>query len=59
MSLDSDQTINPWDLAEGRTGAEQGPSSVPEESDAPHVWRRRRRDTELLDNLITEAILRT
>ena len=42
MSLDSDQTINPWDLPEGER-AEQRPSRVYEKSDPAHARRGRGR----------------
>lgn len=59
MSLDSDQTINPWDLA-----AEDGEPSKDQVAFLKNLTRHmlgenKTDDRELLDNLITEAILRT
>ncbi len=59
MALDSEQTINPWDLP----GEERGPSKD-QVAFLKNLTRHmlgdgNSEDTELLDNLITEAIQRT
>jgi hypothetical protein len=58
MSLDSEQTINPWDLPPGER--EPGKDQVSFLKNLTrHMLGEGTEDTELLDNLITEAILRT
>jgi hypothetical protein len=59
MSLDSDQTINPWDLPEGAKEPGKDQVAFLKNLTRHMLGEGRAEDTELLDNLITEAILRT
>ena len=59
MSLDSDQTINPWDLPEGENEPSKDQVAFLKNLTRHMLGESRAEDTELLDNLITEAILRT
>ena len=59
MSLDSDQTINPWDLPEGENEPSKDQVAFLKNLTRHMLGKGRAEDTELLDNLITEAILRT
>jgi hypothetical protein len=59
MSLDSDQTINPWDLPEGENEPGKDQVAFLKNLTRHMLGEGRAEDTELLDNLITEAILRT
>ena len=59
MSLDSDQTINPWDLAEGQREPSRDQVAFLKNLTRHMLGDSGSQDTELLDNLITEAILRT
>jgi type IV secretion system protein TrbE len=59
MSLDSDETINPWDLPEGESQPSKDQVAFLKNLTRHMLGDGRAEDTELLDNLITEAILRT
>jgi len=59
MSLDTDQTINPWDLPEGEKEPSKDQVAFLKNLTRHMLGEGRAEDTELLDNLITEAILRT
>ncbi len=59
MSLDTDQTINPWDLAEGQPEPSKDQVAFLKNLTRHMLGESGAQDTELLDNLITEAILRT
>jgi type IV secretory pathway VirB4 component len=59
MSLDADQTINPWDLPEGETEPSKDQVAFLKNLTRHMLGEGSAEDTELLDNLITEAILRT
>ncbi|MGH9511339.1 MAG: VirB4 family type IV secretion system protein [Terriglobales bacterium] len=59
MSLDTDQTINPWDLAAGEKEPSRDQVAFLKNLTRHMLGEGRAEDTELLDNLITEAILRT
>ena len=59
MSLDTDQTINPWDLPEGAKEPSKDQVAFLKNLTRHMLGESRAEDTELLDNLITEAILRT
>jgi type IV secretion system protein TrbE len=59
MSLDSDQTINPWDLAEGQREPSKDQVAFLKNLTRHMLGENGTQDSELLDNLITEAILRT
>jgi hypothetical protein len=59
MSLDTDQTINPWDLAEGEKEPSKDQVAFLKNLTRHMLGEGRAEDTELLDNLISEAILRT
>lgn len=59
MSLDTDQTINPWDLPEGEREPSKDQVAFLKNLTRHMLGEGRADDTELLDNLITEAILRT
>jgi hypothetical protein len=59
MSLDSDQTINPWDLAQGEKEPSKDQVAFLKNLTRHMLGQGSAEDTELLDNLITEAILRT
>ena len=59
MSLDSDQTINPWDLPPGEREPSKDQVAFLKNLARHMLGEGRADDTELLDNLITEAILRT
>jgi hypothetical protein len=59
MSLDTDQTLNPWDLAEGEKEPSKDQVAFLKNLTRHMLGEGRADDTELLDNLITEAILRT
>jgi hypothetical protein len=59
MSLDTDQTINPWDLPEGEREPSKDQVAFLKNLTRHMLGEGGAEDTELLDNLITEAILRT
>lgn len=59
MSLDTDQTINPWDLPESNREPTKDQIAFLKNLTRHMLGEGRADDTELLDNLITEAILRT
>jgi type IV secretory pathway VirB4 component len=59
MSLDSDQTINPWDLAEGEKEPSKDQVAFLKNLTRHMLGEGGAEDTQLLDNLITEAVLRT
>jgi type IV secretion system protein TrbE len=59
MSLDTDQTINPWDLPQGEREPSKDQVAFLKNLTRHMLGEGRADDTELLDNLITEAILRT
>jgi hypothetical protein len=59
MSLDADQTINPWDLPETEKEPSKDQIAFLKNVTRHMLGEGRADDTELLDNLITEAILRT
>jgi hypothetical protein len=59
MSLDTDQTINPWDLPEGQREPSKDQVAFLKNLTRHMLGEGGAEDTELLDNLITEAILRT
>lgn len=59
MSLDTDQTINPWDLPEGEKEPSKDQVAFLKNLTRHMLGEGRADDTELLDNLVTEAILRT
>ena len=58
MSLDTDQTINPWDLPEGEKQPTKDQVAFLKNLTRHMLGENPAEDTELLDNLITEAILR-
>jgi type IV secretory pathway VirB4 component len=59
MALDSDQTINPWDLPEGDREPSKDQVAFLKNLTRHMLGDGDTEDTELLDNLITEAIQRT
>ena len=59
MSLDTDQTINPWDVAEGEKEPGKDQVEFLKNLTRHMLGEGRAEDTELLDNIIPEAILRT
>jgi hypothetical protein len=59
MSLDSEQTINPWDLPDGEREPSKDQVAFLKNLTRHMLGDGGTEDTELLDNLITEAILRT
>src|SRR6266852_1913963 len=59
MSLDTDQTINPWDLPQGQKQPAKDQVAFLKNLTRHMLGENPSDDTELLDNLITEAILRT
>jgi len=59
MSLDANQTINPWDLSEAEKEPSKDQVAFLKNLTRHMLGEGRAEDTELLDNLITEAILRT
>src|SRR6202011_529719 len=59
MSLDTDQTINPWDLPQGEKQPAKDQIAFLKNLTRHMLGENSAEDTELLDNLITEAILRT
>lgn len=59
MSLDTDQTINPWDLPEGEPDPSKDQVAFLKNLTRHMLGEGRAEDTELLDNLVTEAIFRT
>ena len=59
MSLDTDQTINPWDLPDGEREPSKDQVAFLKNLTRHMLGEGGAEDTELLDNLITEAILRT
>jgi type IV secretory pathway VirB4 component len=59
MSLDTDQTINPWDLPEGEREPSKDQVAFLKNLTRHMLGEGGAEDTELLDNLITEAILCT
>lgn len=59
MSLDTDQTINPWDLPEGEKEPSKDQLAFLKNLTRHMLGEGQAEDTELLDNLINEAILRT
>ena len=56
MSLDSDQTINPWDLPKGETGPTKDQIAFLTNLTRHMLGEGRAEDTDLLDNVISEAI---
>src|SRR5207245_124754 len=58
MSLDTDQTINPWDFPEGERQPSKDQVAFLKNL-TRHMLGEGGEDAELLDNLITEAIQRT
>jgi TraG P-loop domain len=58
MSLDANETINPWDLVEGEKQPSKDQVAFLKNLTRHMLGDSPREDTELLDNLITEAILR-
>jgi hypothetical protein len=59
MALDSEQTINPWDLSEGDREPSKDQVAFLKNLTRHMLGDGSADDTELLDNLITEAIQRT
>jgi type IV secretion system protein TrbE len=59
MSLDSDQTINPWHLPKGEKQPSRDQVAFLKNLTRHMLGENPAEDTELLDNLINEAILRT
>ena len=59
MALDSEQTINPWDLPEGDREPSKDQVAFLKNLTRHMLGDGDTEDTELLDNLITEAIQRT
>jgi hypothetical protein len=59
MSLDSDQTLNPWDLAHGEREPSKDQVAFLKNLTRHMLGDNPGQDTELLDSLITEATLRT
>jgi hypothetical protein len=59
MSLDSAQTLNPWDLAHGDREPSKNQVAFLKNLTRHMLGDAPGQDTELLDSLITEAILRT
>ncbi len=59
MSLDSEQTINAWDIPKGEREASKDQVAFLRNLTRHMMGEGRAEDTELLDNLLTEAILRT
>jgi hypothetical protein len=59
MSLDSDQTINAWDLPTGEREPGKDQVAFLRNLTRHMMGEGRAEDTDLLDNLLTEAILRT
>jgi type IV secretory pathway VirB4 component len=59
MSLDTDQTINPWDLPQAEKQPAKDQVAFLKNLTRHMLGENPAEDTELLDNLITEAILRT
>ncbi len=59
MSLDAEQTINPWDLANGERQPSKDQVAFLKNLTRHMLGENSAEDTELLDILITEAILRT
>jgi TraG P-loop domain len=59
MSLDAEQTINPWDLPEGEKEPSKDQVAFLKNLTRHMLGEGGAGDTELLDNLITEATLRT
>src|SRR5579872_3690860 len=59
MSLDSEQTINPWDLPEGEREPSKDQVAFLKNLTRHMLGEGGAEDTQLLDNLITEAVLRT
>jgi type IV secretory pathway VirB4 component len=59
MSLDADQTINPWDLVQGQREPGKDQVAFLKNLTRHMLGDSGAQDTDLLDNLITEAILRT
>ena len=59
MSLDTDQTINPWDLPAGHHEPSKDHVAFLKNLTRHMLGEGRAEDTELLDSLITEATLRT
>lgn len=59
MSLDTDQTINPWDLPQGEKEPSKDQVAFLKNLTRHMLGEGQAEDTELLDNLINEAILKT
>jgi len=59
MSLDSDQTINPWDVPSDEREPSKDQVAFLKNLTRHMLGENKTEDGELLDNLITEAILRT
>jgi type IV secretory pathway VirB4 component len=58
MSLDSDQTINPWDLPKGEAEPSKDKIAFLKNLTRHMLGEGRAEDTEVLDNVLTEAIVR-
>jgi hypothetical protein len=59
MSLDSDETINPWDLPPGEKQAGKDQVAFLKNLTRHMLGESPAEDSELIENLLTEAILRT
>ena len=59
MSLDSDQTINPWDLPSGEKHPGKDQVAFLKNLSRHMLGESPAEDSELIENLLTEAILRT
>src|SRR5580693_8216185 len=59
MSLDSEQTINPWDLPQGEREPSKDQVAFLKNLTRHMIGDSHNQDTDLLDNLITEAIVKT
>lgn len=59
MSLNSDETINPWDLPQGETQPGKDQVAFLKNLTRHMLGENPAEDTDLLDNLISEAVLRT
>lgn len=59
MSLDAEQTINPWDLPDGESQPSKDQVAFLKNLTRHMLGENSAEDTDLLDILITEAILRT
>ncbi|HKD78878.1 MAG TPA: hypothetical protein VKH81_04245 [Candidatus Angelobacter sp.] len=59
MSLDAEQTINPWDLPRGERQPSKDQAAFLKNLTRHMLGENPAEDTELLDSLLTDAILRT